>query len=391
MKNERTFFGQIRRTGLYWFAVLCAGVGCCSDAWADDGSPADTVEQVLTLMFYNVENFMDTADNPLTADDDFLPQSPRHWTATRLRAKQHNLSRVLMAAGGGTPPAIVGLAEVETDSLVGRWLRCAGLGAWRYAHVVTASPDRRGINVALLYQPALFRLLGWESVRVMMPATCRPTRDLLHAWGRLPGGDTLDVIVCHLPSRYGGVKESELPRQTAHRRLRELMDSVLCVRGRPRLVVMGDMNDYPTTRALSRHLRLHDPAQWPALSADREGWADSLMFNLMLPLQRSLRRDPHEIGSYKYQGEWGFLDQFFVNGRLLSDRPAEGEPPVVSEGPLVWTDHPRAFALPFMLTSDESYFGRRPLRTYYGFRYEGGFSDHLPVLIDLHVRYVPSR
>lgn len=314
---------------------------------------AQSFEMCHRLVFYNVENFFDPADNPNTADDEYTPQGERHWGYGRMKQKYQNLAKVLMAVGEGTPPAIVGLAEVENDSCIFRLLHNTPLYDWHYRHVMTESRDVRGINIALLYQPDEFRLLGWEAWRVTMPQDTRPTRDLLHAYGKIVGGDTLDVVFCHLPSRLGGTRKSAPARHAAQERLFTAIDSIRHLRARFHLVVMGDMNDSPRDIRLPKH---------------------SDLMNLMIPLQRQLLRAKLPYGSHKYQGEWSFLDQVWTNCGMLSDS-------------LVWLSDPSSVAYPFMLTEDETHLGHRPLRSYYGYRYEGGFSDHLPVKVDLHIRY----
>ena len=234
-------------------------------------------------MFYNCENLL--------------------FSSGHIYEKLTNLSRVVVAAGEGTPPAIIGLAEVENDSIMRRWTQRTPLAKWHYRFVVTDSPDVRGINVALMYQPDDYRVLGHESVRIVMPDDIRPTRDLLHVWGRVVNGDTVDVVVCHLPSRYGGKKASDKARAIAHAYLRHLMDSISACRVNPHLIVMGDFNDYPTSKQVQRNF--------------------SGYVNLMLPLQKALMKGRLSYGSHKYAGEWGFLDHFLVN---VSMRNVESAP-----------------------------------------------------------------
>ena len=154
---------------------------------------------------------------------------------------------------------------MENDSILKRWAQRTPLARWHYEYLVTQSRDERGINVGMLYQKDVFRVIGHEAIRIDMPKDFRPTRDLLHAWGRIVNGDTLDVVVCHLPSRYNGKKASDRARKIAHERLKWLMDSICAVRLKPRLVVMGDFNDYPTSKSV------------------KEDFADYV--NLKLPLQ----------------------------------------------------------------------------------------------------------
>lgn len=317
---------------------------------------AQTNVHRLKVGFWNVENLFDPEDNPEKNDDEFTPEGSRHWTRHRQYEKLVNLSKVLLAAGEGNPPSVIGLAEVENDSCLARWTRHTPLRNWRYKYLITDSQDARGINVALLYQPMDFRLIGWEAVRIAMPQGIRPTRDLLHAWGRLVSGDTLDVVVCHLPSRLGGSKQSQPGRKAAHVRMRQLMDSICQVRQSPKLLVMGDMNDYPTTKAFRQDFKDYE--------------------DLMLPLQKHLKSHPQALGSHKYDGEWGFLDHFLTLPSMTD---------TIGQRVSVTGAHP--CVLPFMLTDDVSHLGKRPLRSYYGYQYEGGYSDHLPIFLDLIVRF----
>ena len=325
---------------------------------------AQGLEQVQRVMFYNCENLFDAVNDPLTQDDEFTPEGARHWTPFRQYAKSLNIGKVILAAGGGKIPSLVGLAEVENDSVLLRLTRGTPLRQWEYAYVMTHGEDVRGINVALLYQPMDFRLLGHTSVHVPVAEGSRPTRDILHAWGRILGGDTLDVVVCHLPSRLGGAKASSQNRKAVHRVLRQLNDSLSAVRRHPHVLVMGDMNDYPDTKSLGRAMCFGQN-----------------LHNLMAPLQRDLKRGKRAFGSHKYDGKWGFLDQVWINDGLLpkSVEPVDGQY-------AVWVDSAEVVCLPFLLTEDVSHLGHRPFRSYYGYRYEGGFSDHLPVRVDLHIR-----
>lgn len=311
----------------------------------------------MQLLFYNCENLFDPSDNPLTDDDEYTPDGIRHWTSVRQYAKVLNIAKVILAAGEGQAPAIVGLAEVETDSCLFRLTHQTSLREYGYDYIITQSQDTRGINVALLYQADDYRVLGHESLRVQMPAGFKPTRDMLHAWGRVVGGDTLDVIVCHLPSRRGGAAQSAPARKAAHRRLRTAIDSLEAVRQHPHIAVMGDMNDDAALRSLRRNM----------------GFGQCL-HNLMLPLHRQLLRGKQPYGTHKYQGEWSILDQLWVDDGLLP-----------SPGNRLWISDVRIVCYPFMLVDD--HLGHRPMRSFYGYTYEGGFSDHLPIAAQLHIRF----
>lgn len=312
-------------------------------------------------MFWNVENAFWPDDDVASEDDEFTPEGMRHWTTGRLRHKLLQLTRVMLAAGNGRAPMLVGLAEVEGDSVMHYWTHSTPLWDQHYEYVVTTGPDRRGIQTALLYQPGDFRLIESSGYEVILPEGTRPTRHILHAAGRVVSGDTVDVLVCHLPSRLGGARQSQPARDAAHRRVVQLADSLVSARQSAHLIIMGDMNDYPSAR---------------------KAWWGSSYQNLMLPLQKALRKHPSQIGSHKFQGEWGFLDQFIVNNAWADTVRQDNS---ASKGCMF--SNPRVFAPDFVLIEDDSHLGHRPYRSYYGYQYEGGYSDHLPILLDLMLRF----
>ncbi|MDR1455989.1 MAG: endonuclease [Tannerella sp.] len=299
-------------------------------------------------MFYNVENLFDTEDDPNTLDEEFLPAGPRRWTPYRYYTHLRQTARVISAVGEWDTPALVGLCEIENDSVAIHLLTRTPLRMQHYRYCMTRGNDRRGINNALLYQPDKFRYLGHESGRIRFTDSLRRSRDILHAWGQVITGDTLDVFVCHFPSRSGGERETERDRMDAARHLRRMLDSLCLIRKTPQLLVMGDFNDGPADRSIR------------ALTASAHpGWTLVNLFAGKTALNAK--------GSHKYQGEWAQLDQMMVS------KPWKK---YLKEG------SPRIFNEPFLMTEDKSRRGQRPKRSYYGFKYEGGFSDHLPVVAD---------
>lgn len=129
-----------------------------------------------------------------------------------------------------------------------------------YEYIITDSPDERGIDVLLLYQPYTFRLLDKRFIHVPTASIGgRPTRDILHASGRIVTGDTLDVFLVHFPSRFGGWRKSEKFRLMAARILKSAADSVMSVRVNPNVIIMGDFNDYPYNKSISEVLNASKP------------------------------------------------------------------------------------------------------------------------------------
>ena len=301
-------------------------------------------QESFRVMFWNVENLFDTKDNPQKNDNEFLPDATRHWNYFRYRDKLKNLAKGIIASGDEYVPDLVGLCEVENDSCIYDLTKCSPLREAGYRYVMTDSPDQRGIDVALLYQRGTFRLLQHQSIRIPHEQVKRdPTRDILHVVGRVVSGDTLDVIVCHMPSRSNGQWESEPYRMFTAKILRQVADSVMNVRKNPHLIIMGDFNDYPTDRSVKEIL-----------------CGDGKLQNLMKGMKG---------GTYRYRGEWGILDQFLVSEQV----PVRGV---------------QILRHPFLLEEDEKYGGEKPFRTYNGMKFQAGFSDHLPIALDL---WIPIR
>ncbi len=313
------------------------------------------------VVSWNIENLFDTHHDSLKNDREFLPDAMRHWNYSRYKKKLADIARVITAIGEWNPPALVGLCEVENDTVLRDLTRRSPLKELDYRYVMTDSPDSRGIDVALLYQRDLFKLLSSRSISIPPLKQHRPTRDLLHVSGLLLTEDTLDVFVCHLPSRSGGAKESEPYRLHAAQILQTEADSILHKRLHPQVIIMGDFNDYPTNKSIRKVLEAEAPS--PALSPLK-------LYHLLARKAKS-----KDFGSYKYQGEWGLLDHLIVSGTLLN---RSGE---------FFTSEEKANVclLPFLLIEDKKYGDKEPFRTYKGMKYQGGVSDHLPIYTDFEL------
>lgn len=284
--------------------------------------------------FWNVENLFDTIPNLTQTDIEFTPEGERAWNSSRYWFKLGRLSRMIAGMGGASPCVLVGLCEVENDSVVYDLTHRTHLNRLGYDFLISHSSDVRGINVALLYQPMRFMLLGSDSLRVSPLPGQRPTRDILHAWGRLPEGDTLDVFVLHLPSRKGG-RDASLYRQKVLAQVRHFADSVAAQRSVPLLLLMGDFNADAHERMMRKFM--------------------SPYTNLTLDAG----------GSYYYRREWSQIDNVLVSP-LLTRRYSSS----------AWV-----FRSDVLLHEGRT--GVEPHRTYLGTHYSGGMSDHLPVCFEI--------
>ena len=324
----------------FFFLIVCAlsFLPCCG--------------QGMTIIFFNAENLFDTEDDPRKDDDAFTPDGDYRWTRSRYWDKLDAVSKVIVAADEDAAPALVGLSEVENETVLTDLTARSALKEAGYKFVMTDSPDNRGIDVALLYRRNYFKLISHESLRVnLRPYGGGATRDILHVTGVIETFDTLDVYVCHWPSRYNGTEQTEPYRMCAAKTVRESVDSVFSMRRKPYVVIMGDLNEGPDDPAVREGLKAH-PFASGSMREDRE------LVSVM---------DPLAEGSYKYQGTWDKYDQFIVSASLLNG--------------LGCTEMKGAeiMRLPFILTDDNTYGGEKPLRTFNGRRYQGGYSDHLPV------------
>ena len=319
-----------------------------------------TALQRFRVMCYNVENLFDCEPDSIADDSEFLPGGMRGWNNEKYRQKLANIGRVITNVGGWNPPAIVGLCEIESRKCMVDLTKYSGLKSMKYEFAHHESPDARGVDVALLYQPDKFTLIADRPIRINFPfAPQSKTRDILYVQGVVPTGDTLHVFVCHFPSRLGGELESEDRRTVVASVLRSKIDSIFAEFSEPAIIVMGDFNDYPTNRSITEVLGAKSPTE-------NEINANTL-YNMMLPLHKAGK------GTHKHEGEWGVLDQIIVSGRLLDT----GKKFHSTKNDV------HIFDADFLLERDEKFLGNKPKRTYIGMKYHAGFSDHLPIFLDI--------
>lgn len=297
----------------------------------------------LRIVSYNVENLFDTKDDSLKNDDDFLPEGLQHWTYHRYRDKLSHIAQVISGIGEWQAPAIVGLVEVENDSCLYdlcRWHLKRRF--YPYKYVLEEGRDLRGINPAILYDSTRLQLIYKEPIAVDLGGREQPTRDILHCLFAVineenENSERLHIYVCHFPSQRGGTAETNEKREIARCVLKQHIVSLLTAEPEAQIIAMGDFNSAP---------------------------ADNIppLVNLMTDYLKS------DKGTHKFHGTWTCLDQFYVSESLIEK---------LSKAYI--------FSPEWLLTEDEKYMGKQPYRTYIGPRYLGGYSDHLPIYIDLGV------
>ena len=317
-------------------------------------------DRYMRAMFYNCENFFDVEDDPEKNDDEYTPDGERHWTKQRFYNKRAQIGKVITAVGGWTPPDIVGLCEVESRGVIESLVNSSNLRRFEYKFLHKESPDSRGIDVALLYQPQRFNPFNVNYIPVNVNKSGRGTRDILMASGTTIHGDTLHVFVNHWPSRWGGQTETDELRRAVAKIVKSKVDSLLSDNQRAAILIMGDLNDYPDNNSVCVELQA---------KTDFSTIEQSQLYNLAYYMQFV-----KGWGTHKYDGIWGILDQVIVSGSLL-----DGQGPLYTD-----KDEARVFNPPFLLESDDTNVGFKPYRTYAGYKYLGGFSDHLPVFLNIY-------
>ncbi len=303
-------------------------------------------DHALRVSFYNIENLFDTIDHPRKRDEEFTPQSDKQWKGYKYRDKLNKISKVIVALGGWEPPAIVGLCEVENDTVLKDLVHTTSLKKYGYQFVHFLSPDYRGIDVALIYRANKFTPIYTQNIRVTLKD--EPdfrTRDILYIKG-FTNVDTLHIFVNHWPSRRGGSEQSEYKRVNAARVLGVTLDSLYAEQPNAKIIIMGDFNDTPNNKSIE----------------------ETLLKNSKFELYNLMADKPKSYGSHKYQGHWAYIDQIIISESLKGNTKQENA--VV-------------FWQPWMMEEDSKHPGYYPKRSWHGPFYQFGYSDHLPVFIDL--------
>ena len=300
-------------------------------------SPASA--QSLTLVELNCENLFDVRHDSLKQDQEFLPDGARHWTRTRYWHKLNAIGQELLSCTSDLPD-LVALVEVENDTVLHDLTRRSLLRNAGYQYLMTSSPDVRGLDVALLYQPARFHPICYDMLTVPVLPGMRPTRDILYIKGECQQGDTLHIFVVHAPSRYGGERQTRPHRKQMAQTLAAFMADALPAGAH--IIVAGDFNDY----ADSPSLKYLYSQGLQNISAEARG-----------------HNGAH--GTYRYRGEWRSIDHVLASPSMAQR-----------------VDTTYINDAPFLLEDEPVYGGKRPRRTFHGYRYQrNGFSDHLPLIV----------
>ena len=323
------------------------------------------------VAFWNMENFFDPYVDSTKTYNAFTEDGMQHWTKTRFYRKRNNMYKAVLAMSENRPLGILGMCEVENEYVLSALFEQTPLKKHNYRWVHYEGPDKRGIDPAIVYSLDHFMLVESAVIPYYNPEdTAYHSRDILYAKfisndGPSTGSgtlvDTIHVFVNHWPSRYSGELETVGSRSCSAAILRAKVDSIVAAAPegyQPKVIMMGDLNDCPTDPSVYDVLRARHPSEMEeGCFVNLFGKNDGLGFE----------------GTLKHQTDWQIFDQIIVTPGLFGER----------KGLHYKEGSARIFHADFMLEDDEAYRGKKLFRTYIGPRYFGGFSDHLPVYIDL--------
>lgn len=347
-------------------------------------SKGEKLYSLYGVAFYNLENLFDTAHDYNKDDLEFLPEGKMRWGAMKYNAKLKNMAKVLSELCTDKLPggaAVVGVSEVENRHALEDLLKQPALAkrGWKMVH--HEGPDRRGIDCAFLYNPALFNLessmlipsyaldenqpdvdLGFSvgpdnkvvpNPNFLLGDTTHLTRGFLVMSGRL-AGEKFHFIVNHWPSR---AAESKVRERSGYQ-VYHLKEALLKQDPDAKIIIMGDMNDDPGNKSMTQELKCKNKKEEAKSAHD--------LYN---PWWNTLYKKGQ--GTLSYRGKWNLFDQIVFSGNLLGKDYS------------TLKFYKNEIFLKDYLFQQEGRYKGTPLRTHGGGVWLNGYSDHFPTMIYL--------
>lgn len=315
--------------------------------------------KVYGVAFYNLENLFDTINNNGKYDLEYSPQGSKRWDGRKYWSKINHLARAIASMKTqSTPmgPAVIGVSEIENRSVLEDLVADPQISKWNLEIVHHDSPDRRGVDVGLLYNPRFFMVEGVTNHRLRIEGyDSFRTRDQMCVVGRM-AGERVAVIVNHWPSRLGGQEQSSYLREAAAALSKSIADSLWRVDPSMSVIVMGDLNDDPQDKSCAKVLG----GKKNAADADNHGFYN--------PWWKILDSG---VGTLAYKSSWNLFDQIVISGNLAN-------------APVGKLQYWKCEVLNRDFLKDKN--GNRqgyPLRTFSAGVHLDGFSDHFPTEIFL--------
>lgn len=351
--------------GYYWF---CINIYCQYRIFTSNFStsristicPVEKDINYERIVFYNTENLFHPSNDSIYVDEDFTPDGQYHWTYSKYYSKIGKLGKLFVALGEGVMPAIIGLCEVENRIVLRDMIHKSVLKRYSYKIIHKESPDIRGIDVALLYDPIKFTPMNFDFINISSKEYPGfKTRDILYVSGMFYKDVYCHIFVNHWPSRRGGKLASDNKRIWVANKLKQVVDSCYSMDIKSNIIIMGDFNDEPYDRSLNQVLGAGDP----------DIMIDTLkLFNLMCPHYKKGYGTHFRVNNFT---EAAVLDQIIVSKTIYYGENR------------IRLRNGQAFIYQNENLLDKK--NGRPLRTFQGLKYLGGYSDHLPVYADIQI------
>lgn len=318
----------------------------------------DNNTKTAAVAFYNVENLFDTKDDPKTNDEDFTPTGSFRYTDKVYKQKLNNIANAIATMQDKdlpNGPAMIGLAEIENSTVLKDLIKQNAISGRGYKYVWYNSPDRRGVDVALLYDPQQFKVINSEHLTVSFTGRDKydKTRDVLYVHGILLG-DTVHVLVNHWPSRGEGQQRSEPKRIAAAQVNKDKVDELLRKNINANIIIMGDLNDNPDNVSITKTLNAYDNPD-----IEKKGF----LYDPFIKMYKA------GAGTSVYHRNWDMFDQIIISDGLLQNDGWRFKQAKVHDVKLLKDTYKGV----------EGY----PHRSFKGTHWINGYSDHFPVLLYL--------
>ena len=347
---------------MYKFFILSC---CVVLLFSNEALAQKKLKNAYTISFYNLENLFDTEDDPAIDDSEFLPTAANQWDEAKYQTKLQNMAKAIKSIGSNNAaPDVLGLCEVENRRVLEDLIQQNDLKDKDYGIVHYNSPDARGIDVAMLYKKSAFSPFKESTIRIDFPENKEKTRDVLLVSGILGKKDTLHIFVAHFPSRRGGQKESEHKRIFVASQVKNRIDSLQKINPKANVIVMGDLNDEPNNISITETL---NAKPYPKNLKNNE------LFNAMGVMKAEGKGTHAYYNGKEKKTEWSLLDQIILSPALLNKKNKLQY--VLGSATIHKPD--------FLLQTEPEQFKGQPLRTFAGKKYLAGYSDHLPVYIQI--------
>ena len=321
-------------------------------------SPAQSSVDTLFIAFWNLENLFDTIDDIEKNDEQFLPTSDKEWSVERLDIKLNHLARVIRSMNNSNGPDLIGVCEVEKQSLLDS-LIIKYLDDFNYKVAYVESPDKRGIDNGLIYNSDIFELLSVKGDTVHLKDNW-PTRPIVNVKLIYRSIDTLSVYINHWPSRSRGLEETKPNRIAASSTLRKSVDDDFTLNMNAKIIIIGDFNDEPTNISVLETLN--------AITFKCDSIKAEYLINTRGELfNTSYQAYEEGLGTYKHRDDWNMLDQIIISGYLITNPE------------FYYICNSFSIYNPYFIVTQSGKYKGTPFPTYGGNRYLGGYSDHFPV------------